>query len=122
MHQVLYAALAFISGTAASQATAPGSPSVVSLSCVFNDNGTHMGFLLYEGEQRASYDVRETGKSFQQDAVFTPSQVIIGPDDMRKIIDRTTLGISDGLMYHGEFRVFRSGTCEVTKPPASRKF
>jgi hypothetical protein len=104
-------------------ALAAGSPDVVSLSCVVGENNAHMDFLLYEAEGRATYDVRETGKSFQEEAIFTPTQVIIGSryPELRTVIDRTTLEYSQGQQYNGQF-VGRRGTCEVTKPPENRKF
>jgi hypothetical protein len=103
-------------------ALAAGSSDIVSLSCVVGENNAHLDFLLFESQGRASYDVRETGKSFQKDAIFTPTQVIIGsPGDDKIIIDRTTLQFSEGVEFHGRF-VGRRGACEVTKPPENRKF
>ena len=102
---------------------AAGSAQPISLSCVVGANNTHLDVLLYESEGRAAYDVRETGKSFQEEAVFTPTQVIIGSryPELRTVINRTTLEYSQGLELNGQF-VGRRGTCEVTKAPENRKF
>lgn len=102
-------------------AVVAGSSEVISLSCVVGENNTHLDFLLYEAEGRATYDVRETGKSFREDAIFTPTQVIIGDPDMRTVIDRTTLEYSQGVQFNGQF-VGRRGRCEVTKVSENRKF
>ena len=98
-----------------------GTSDVISLSCVVGDNNTHLDFLLYEAQGRATYDVRETGKSFQEEAVFTPTQVIIGNPKLQTVIDRTTLEYSQGAQFNGRF-VGRRGKCEVTKASENRKF
>jgi hypothetical protein len=98
-----------------------GATDVTSLSCVVGENNTHLDLLLYEAEGRATYDVRETGKSFEEKAIFTPTQVIIESSPDRKVIDRTTLEYTEGVLYNGQF-VGRRGKCDLTKPPASRKF
>jgi hypothetical protein len=98
-----------------------GSSDVVSLSCVVGENNTHLDFLLYEAQGKVTYDVRETGKSFQEEAIFTPTQVVIGDRRMQTVIDRTTLEYSQGVQFNGRF-VGRRGKCEVTKASENRKF
>ena len=98
---------------------------VVDLTCrVAGPNGgsaTDLDITLNEATGTASYVVKTTGALFTQRAQFTPFVVTIGDRDGVIVIDRRTLEIRDGVMFNGELRVFRSGTCEIAKP-ADRKF